>query len=102
MAITARESDDGKSVTILVNERFDFSGHREFRDAYRNRDALDLVYRVDLSTAEYMDSSALGMLLLLKEHADSKKSRVVLVQPSPAISQVLTLANFNQLFDIES
>ncbi len=102
MALFAQASDDGTNYTIRITNRFDFSIHREFRDAYRDKNTPGLSYRVDLSCAEYMDSSALGMLLLLKEHVESHKGRITLAKPSPAVNQILTLANFQQLFIIEN
>ena len=40
--------------------------HQSFRDAYRNVDVPGTIFKVDLSKATYMDSSALGMILAAK------------------------------------
>ena len=55
-------------------------------------------YYVDLSDASYMDSSALGMLLLLREHAKSRGGSVFIERPSKQIDNILKVANFEQLF----
>ena len=100
MPVSSRVSAGGGEVTIVVTGRFDFSLHRDFRDTYRERTGAR-AYTVDLSRVDYMDSSALGMLLLLREHASSGKGQVVLRQPPPAIRKVLAIANFDKLFPIE-
>jgi len=97
MGITTSATDDGKSVTIKVDGRFDFSVHKDFRNAYKDYDGTKN-YRVNLSSTEYLDSSALGMLLLLKKHADSN---VIIEKPNDEVNRVLTIANFDKVFKIE-
>ena len=98
--IETEVAKDGKTVVVKIRGRFDFSVHREFRASYKDHVSPNVEFRVDLSAAEYMDSSALGMLLLVKEHAESRQGRVLLERPSPAIREILTIANFDQLFKI--
>ncbi len=100
MSVTTQVSNDEKTITIRVEGRFDFTHQKEFREAYKNHCTPGLLFQVGLSSTEYMDSSALGMLLLLKEHADSCNSKVILQQPSEGIKKILDMANFSQQFDI--
>lgn len=99
MPVISKVSPDNKRVDIRVTGRFDFSVHREFRDAYRDAEP-DAEYCVDLTEAEYLDSSALGMLLLLHEHAGGQDGRVVLKVGAPQIRKILTIAKFDRLFTI--
>ncbi len=87
---------------ILMSGRFDFQAHRDFKQAYSAPLANDLVreIEIELSRVEYMDSSALGMMMLLRERAQSAGKSVVLVKPNPLISQILDIANFSKLFKI--
>lgn len=97
MGVTAEQSDDEKTVTIKVDGRFDFSVHKDFRNAYKDySDSLN--YKVNLSKTEYLDSSALGMLLLLKKHATND---VIIEAPSEEVKRVLSIANFDKVFSIE-
>ena len=48
-----------------------------------------------------MDSSALGMILLLKEHADKLASKIVITGPNPAVLQILEIAQFQKMMTIE-
>jgi len=98
--ITSQLSGDGDQVTITVSGRFDFGLHDDFRNAYRDRAPGSVRYVVDMSSTEYMDSSALGMLLLLKEHAGGDRSRVTIRNANPAVDKILRIANFHKLFEI--
>lgn len=101
MPLTTKKSTDGRQITISINGRFDFQLHREFRDAYRNIESPATQYVIDLGGTEYMDSSALGMLLLLREHAGGDKADVSIINTGPEIKQILTISNFHQLFKIQ-
>jgi len=100
MTITCSVTQDQTRVDISVMGRFNFTLRKEFREAYRNHLAHG-EYRVNLAKTDFIDSSALGMLLLLREHAELSKSRVVLVDPKPGVRRALTIANFDRLFTIE-
>lgn len=101
MSVRQDVSDDGKKVTINISGRFDYKLSQEFRDTYRQILGQDgIAYYVNLSDADYMDSSALGMLLLLREHAKCRGGTVFIERPSEQISNILKVANFEQLFTI--
>ena len=93
---------DNRRATISLGGRFDYSAHREFRAACDSSIANPRIDElvVDFAAVEYLDSSALGMLLLLKERADVARKTVSLVQTRLAVKQVLEIANFHQLFRI--
>lgn len=102
MSISQKVSADGKAVMIIIKRRFDYKVSSEFRDAYRHIPGCEsIVYHVDLRDVEYMDSSALGMLLLLREHAKCRGGEVIIECPSEPIAKILKVANFEQLFTID-
>ena len=98
MPITSKLSSDGATLTLKVVGRFDFKLHSEFRRAYEALEPRPLRFIVDLGQAEYIDSSALGMLLLLKRFAGGENSSVALVNVTPEVARVLDVANFGRLF----
>jgi len=100
MAITSQPSADGQELTIHVHGCFDFGAHQEFRDAYERVNITPKRYSVDLSGTTYLDSSALGMLLLLRDHAGGDRAQVRLVSCSPDVRKILSISNFDQLFQI--
>ena len=102
MTISQNVSADGKKVMIVVKRHFDYKVSNEFRDAYRHIPGCEsIVYHVDLRDVVYMDSSALGMLLLLREHAKCRGGEVIIECPSEPIDKILKVANFEQLFTID-
>jgi len=101
MAIWSSESTDGRSLTIKIQGRFDFSAHQEFRDAYEKVNDDPKEYVVDMKETTYLDSSALGMLLLLRDHAGGDNSSIEIVNCNPDVKKILTISNFEQLFTIK-
>lgn len=93
---------EGTVAKLHMKGRFDFNVHRSFKEAYdpllhqNGINSLD----IDLGEVEYLDSSALGMLLLVRERAEAVGKPVVLSRPSPTVAQILDIANFKKLFTI--
>ena len=101
MSIIASTSPDGRSLTIAIGGRFDFSEHKAFRDAYAQVEVKNVAIVVDLKNTEYLDSSALGMLLVLRERAGGDRADIILRGAREGISEVLSISRFGQLFTIE-
>lgn len=93
---------EGETVRMLLNGRFDFSCHNTFIQGVDPllSDASVNKLEVDFAEVTYIDSSALGMLLLLKERANGTSRSLTLVNCKGAVAQVLELAKFGQLFTI--
>lgn len=91
------------NAALALTGRFDFNSHRIFRDAYESILKTDGVRTLDIdfSKVEYLDSSALGMLLLLKERSAEKNIAVRLVGCTGTVQQILEIANFNKLFTMQ-
>jgi HptB-dependent secretion and biofilm anti anti-sigma factor len=99
MSISSVMSEDMQSVTIKVAGRFDFSTHHDFVQTYKGYPKGEKSFVVDLAGAEYMDSSAMGMLLQLREY-NKQGENVVLANVNDAVKDVLGIANFGKLFSI--
>ena len=99
MAISQSVSNDGKEVTINIDGRFDFNVHQDFRTAYRDQKS-DAKYVIKMNGTDYIDSSALGMLLLLREHAGNDNADITITGCKDEIKKILSIANFERLFKI--
>ncbi|MFJ3484476.1 STAS domain-containing protein [Pseudomonas sp. NPDC090202] len=99
MSVTSERSSDGQQLTINIRGRFDFSAHQDFRGAYEGVDDAQR-FVVDLHGTTYLDSSALGMLLLLRDHAGGDRADVRLVNCSAEVVKILAISNFSKLFQI--
>ena len=101
MSISSELSPDEMNVTIVVSGRFDFSTHQEFMQAYKAFPKGEKNFVVDLTNTEYLDSSAMGMLLQLREYNATGSDGVVLKNGNDAVQDVLRIANFGKLFVIQ-
>lgn len=99
MAISGEVGDGGGSVLIKITGRFDFNAHHDFRNIYRNEKA-GAAYTIDMSGTEYIDSSALGMLLLLREHAGNESANITIDGCNDEIKKIFAISNFEKLFII--
>lgn len=100
MGVTAQQSDNGQEVTVCVAGRFDYRVYESFKASYSSIADEGKQINVDLSQTDYMDSSALGMLLMLREHV-GRAAKILLVNPTPDVMRVLSIANFDKLFAIK-
>lgn len=100
MPIQARREDDGQTLIISIDGRFDFSTHQAFRDAYEHGDLTIQTFVVDLSETTYLDSSALGMLLLLRDYAGGDNASISIENCNNDVRRILSISNFDQLFAI--
>lgn len=92
----------GHAARIYMHGRFDFQVHREFKDAYMpllDNPAVREI-EVEMGKVDYLDSSALGMLMLLNERARAVNKPVTLLNTSGVVSEVLGVANFSKIFNI--
>ena len=90
----------GSAQTVVRLEgRFDFQSHRDFRAVLDKAlaEAAQAI-QVDLGAIEYLDSSALGMLLMAQDKAKSVGKVVSLANGRGSVKQILEIANFNKLF----
>lgn len=99
-AVSNRIQDNRATLTLAG--RFDFSIHRDFRRNYEDILSTPGVREldVDLAKVDYIDSSALGMLLLLREKAGNQRIQLKLANAQGSVRQVLEVANFGRLFEI--
>ena len=94
---------DGKTGRLILVGQFDFTMHKDFRQATQtlldSQQGEEIV--VDFDQVPFLDSSALGMLLLLKERASLQNKTLVLTHCHGNVQQVLEIACFNKMFTIQ-
>lgn len=97
-----RQTKSGNQATLSLGGRFDFNVHRDFKEAYMSllNDAEVQTLSINLSGVEYLDSSALGMLLMLRERVQAANKQIVLTNPNETVMKILDIANFKKLFTI--
>jgi len=88
------------NLTIKITDSFNFQSHREFRTASDNIPSEATSVSIDITTIDYIDSSALGMLLILREKFSSDKDDIKIIVSNPYVKKILNIASFQKLFTI--
>lgn len=100
MRISTTINDE--TAIIHLSGRFGENGYRAFRDAcdahLHLSDVTNLV--IDMSGVDFLNSSALGMLLQAHEKSKKHQKTFQLCNPSEKIMKILEMANFHHLFCI--
>ena len=100
MTITSALSENGSELTIFVTGRFDFSTLQLFRSAYEGVGKVT-AYCVDLSGSEFLDSSALGMLLALRDYAGGDAAHIRITHCNADVKKILMVTKLDELFQVE-
>jgi len=86
------------TVTLEITGRFDFRMIKEFQQLLVRSPRT---WIVDFAAVDYVDSSALGMLLLLRERVGGDGMRVHLRGVRGQPLDVLLMARFDRMFTID-
>ena len=100
MAITSHLENDGTQLIIKIEGRFDFSTLQSFRKAYEHVEPKPNAYTIDLKNSEYLDSSALGMLLALRDYAGGDAGQIEIKNCNPDVKKILVITKLDELFEI--
>ena len=101
MSVTKSISSDGSHLTISIQGRFDFNIYKDFRDAYEASLNSEKKYTINMTQTEYLDSSALGMLLVLREQAGADNADIEIIGANSEINKIFSISNFDKMFVIK-
>lgn len=87
-------------VTIQVDGNFDIGCYDDFNKSLNENLNSATKFVIDLAKTSYMDSSALGMLLLLREKTSGGAVAVEFTNVNEEVMKILKVAKFDQLFTI--
>lgn len=91
---------NGGVVSIHIKGNFDISCYDDFNRTLNEHLDSASKFVIDLAETTYMDSSALGMLLLLREKTGGEPGKVEFMHVTPEVMNILRVAKFDQLFTI--
>lgn len=100
MDYTTRNVADG--MEVAMNGRFTYADHQKFRDligGFTTLKGRKLV--LDMSQVEFVDSAAMGMLLLARETAVGNGVTTIIRNPTGKVRSLMQVAHFDKLFTIE-
>ena len=92
-----------ETQVLSIPQRFDFGHHKIFTEKYQAYVADPECTKIvmDFSRTEYIDSSALGMMVLLNKKAKAQNKQVVVRGATENTKEILIIANFDKLFPFE-
>ncbi len=100
MSIDTDLRDSGATLVIKLDDKFDFGKVQDFRLAYADLNDSVQNIEVDLTSTEYMDSSALGMLLNMQKALSDRTLKYRITNARPQVSRILKISRFDKKFDI--
>lgn len=89
-----------QAVVILPN-RFDYGYHKEFQRKCTECIDGDGINKIvfDFSAVEYLDSAALGMMMMWQRRAAATNKKMYIKGATGATAQILAMANMQRIFD---
>jgi anti-anti-sigma factor len=87
-------------LTIQVRGTFNFAVQADFRSAYEAAADGTTHFVVDLEGVPHMDSSALGMLVLLRKRAQGAGAGVSVVNCGEHLLRLFQITNLDTVFEI--
>lgn len=93
--------EEGDNCRIQMRGRFTFSDNPEFREVIQmisNGKMSRMV--LDIGRLDFVDSAALGMLLLARDEAEKHQVSLVISRPEGQVKKIFNVVRFDELFTI--
>ena len=87
--------------TIVLPNRFDYSFHRKFDEQYSPllQDKQCKQITLDFSKVEYLDSAAIGMIVLLQKKCSNLQKVAKIKGAKGPTADILDMAHMQKLFE---
>tara|TARA_R100000306_G_scaffold62312_2_gene68449 strand:+ start:2796 stop:3116 length:321 start_codon:yes stop_codon:yes gene_type:complete len=98
---SSRLTHSAQASVLELTGRFDFSTYGSFKPIQAellNQPGTSKII-IDMSQLEYLDSAALGILLLMREKAAERNKKVALRGVQGIVREILGVAHFEKLFE---
>ena len=88
------------SAVIKMPKRFDYSSSAEFNSAVATALEKSGTITLDCSELDYIDSAGIGLLVMSQKKAQSRQSKISLINLKSSPKEILGLANLQKIMDI--
>ncbi|WHZ21612.1 MAG: hypothetical protein OJF47_000724 [Nitrospira sp.] len=86
-----------QTVTLKLEGNFTYTQRKSFQEAIKNIDAQNGRHVIiDLSQVAFLDSAALGLLMVTNRQLLGDKRTLSLAYPGPTVRQIIELANLQK------
>jgi len=97
MSVNTALSGDNTNLTISIIGSFDYEMVGDFRATYIDKE--DLAYTIDLKQTNHLNSTALGMLLNMRNIL-GENTKISIHNCCPEIKKVLRMSRFDKIFEL--
>lgn len=95
------KESNGDNICFHMKGRFVFSDHVQFKDILDHIEGDDAsTVSLDFKEIEFIDSAALGLLLLAKEKSEKSGKHFVLQHPVGQVAKMFKISRFQDMFNI--
>jgi anti-anti-sigma factor len=97
-----KEQVDGSKNTLVMSGKFTFADHEAFRAIIALiKSKQHQMIAFDVEGIEFVDSAALGMLLIAREEAETANVDIIIKNPTGQIEKMFRVSKFDSLFKIQ-
>ena len=91
---------NGDALELALSGKFTFADNKAFNRLIGDVPTYKKII-VDLAQVDFIDSAALGVLLLLRDKCEKSSTLLALKNPKGQVKQMFDISRFGDLFDIE-
>jgi anti-anti-sigma factor len=97
-----RKNINNNGLELVVKGKFTFVDHSIFKPILEDIEKnLFMKIVIDLSGVEFIDSAALGILLLVKDSVEKNNAVLILKSPAGQVKKMFEITRFYDLFSIQ-
>ncbi|MBA5871728.1 MAG: anti-sigma factor antagonist, partial [Nitrospira sp. CR2.1] len=88
---------NNRKVTLKLEGNFTYTQRKPFQEMLKSVavDGVDQIV-IDLSQVAFLDSAALGLLMISHRQVQAEKRTLSLAYPQPTVRQIIELANLHK------
>jgi anti-anti-sigma factor len=90
-----------RTTVIKMPKRFDYSSSAEFNSAIAAAIEQPGAITLDCADLEYVDSAGIGLLVMSQKKAQTRQSKLVMINLKSAPKEILNLANLQKIIEIQ-
>ncbi|AIF81087.1 anti-sigma-factor antagonist [endosymbiont of Acanthamoeba sp. UWC8] len=99
MEYTYKEEEQG--IKLKLTGKFTFTDNKAFLSFIEDTIAKNFnTLFIDLAGVDFIDSAALGILLLTRDKCANTNIKLILCSPEGQVKQMFKISKFDRLFDI--
>lgn len=92
---------NGEQLELNISGKFTFSDNRAFNTIFEDieKKAYNAVV-IDLKGVDFIDSAALGILLLTRDKCEKSSTQLLIKNPRGQVQQMFDISRFSDLFKV--